>query len=58
MENPEGLGVFPEALPKAATLLGVFYDGNKLFFIVYELIINGLAGVAPPPPPLRPVFAN
>jgi hypothetical protein len=51
-EKPEGMGPFPEALPKAATLFGLFYDGNKLFFIVYELIIKGLAGVAPPPPPL------
>jgi hypothetical protein len=54
--KPEGIWLFPEAVPKAATLLGVFYDENELFFISYELIVNGLAGVAPPPPPLMPVF--
>lgn len=54
----EGISLFSEAFPKAATLLGVFYVGNKLFFVVYELIVNGLGGVVPPLPPQTPVFAN
>jgi len=54
----EGISLFSEALPKVATLLGMFYVANKLFFVYYELVVNGLEGVVPPLPPLKPVFAN
>jgi hypothetical protein len=48
---------FPEALPKNATLLRGIYVGQKLFFVYYAIITNGLVGVVPPPPPLMDDFA-
>ncbi|HCL06586.1 MAG TPA: hypothetical protein DHW64_11765 [Chitinophagaceae bacterium] len=55
--KPEAMKPFPEALPKNATLLRGIYVGQKLFFVYYAIITNGLVGVAPPPPPLMDVFA-
>lgn len=56
--KPEEIRHFSEALPNVATLWKYFYVRDELFFVIYELTINSLAGVAPPPPPHRSFFVQ